>query len=261
ITIIRSKASLLRSVFRRAILGIRHRGMMPPLVLHAEGTHLRARFRYDSLAVEYVEPGHYHPLDSIPVPLDALAELDGRDDSPVFFEAAEPDRTIVRWHDHGIPQVRDYLVTPIGTTDPFPESPAAWTALSADLLTALAEANDICTDDSPRYALNCLQLCGTVHKLIATDGRQLLIRSGFDLPWDGDLLIRGSPIFACKAFNRHLPLQIGETETHVVLRIGPWTIWSEIQNDARFPEVEAAIPDFTALKTRIQLDPEDARFL
>ena len=129
------------------------------------------------------------------------------------------------------------------------------------MLTALAEAAAICTADSGRYALNCMQLRGTVHKIIATDGHQLLVRSGFGFPWDGDLLIKGSPIFACKAFARDQPVQIGKTDTHVVLRIGPWTIWNEIQKDARFPDVEDAIPATEAVTTRVQLDPEDARFL
>ena len=261
ITITRCKARLLRSVFRRAVLGIRHRGSIPPLVLHAEGTHLRAQYQYDSLAVEYVEPGHYRPLDSIPVPLDVLGEIEGRDDSPVVFEAAEPDRTVIRWQDHGIPQVRECPVTPFGNIAPFPETPTAWTQAPADLLAALAEASEICTDESTRYALNCIQLRGTVHKIIATDGHQLLVRSGFGFPWDGDLLIKGSPIFACKALNRDQSVQIGKTDTHVVLRIGPWTIWNEIQKDARFPGVEEAIPGTDAVLTRLQLDPEDARFL
>ena len=47
----------------------------------------------------------------------------------------------------------------------------------------------------------------------------------------------------------------------MVLRIGPWTIWNEIQKDARFPGVEEAIPGADAVSTRLQLDPEDARFL
>ena len=129
------------------------------------------------------------------------------------------------------------------------------------MLTALAEAAATCTEDSARYALDCIQLRGTVHKIIATDGRQLLVRSGFGFPWDGDLLIKGSPIFACKAFAREQPVQIGKTDTHVVLRVGPWTIWSEIQKDARFPRVEDAIPAAEAVTTRVRFDPEDARFL
>jgi hypothetical protein len=100
-----------------------------------------------------------------------------------------------------------------------------------------------------------------VYKIIATDGHQLLVRSGFGFPWDGDLLIKGAPIFACKVFALDQPVQIGKTDTHVVLRIGPWTIWNEIQKDARFPGVEEAIPGADAVLTRLQLDPEDARFL
>ncbi len=261
ITITRCKARTLRSILRRATLGIRHRSSIPPLVLHAEGTRLRARYQHDSLAVEYVEPGSYRPLDSIPVPLDVLGDIEGRDDSPVVFEAAEPDRTVIRWQDHGIPQVRECPVTPFGNIAPFPETPTAWTQAPADLLAALAEASEICTDESTRYALNCMQLRGTLHKIIATDGHQLLVRSGFGFPGDGDLLIKGSPIFACKSLARDQSVQIGKTDTHVVLRIGPWTIWNEIQKDARFPGVEEAIPGTDALTTRLQLDHEDARFL
>ena len=261
ITITRRKARTLRSIFRRATLGIRHRSPIPPLLLHAEGTRLRARYQHDSLAVEYVEPGCYRPLDSIPVPLDVLGDIEGRDDSPVVFEAAEPDRTVIRWQDHGIPQVRECPVTPFGNIAPFPETPTAWTEAPGDLLTALAEASEICTDESTRYALNCMQLRGTLHKIISTDGHQLLVRSGFGFPWDGDVLIKGSPIFACKALARDQPVQIGKTDTHVVLKIGPWSIWNEIQKDVRFPGVEEAIPGADALTTRLQLDHEDARFL
>ena len=150
---------------------------------------------------------------------------------------------------------------PFGQLEPFPETPAAWTSISADVLTALAEAAATCTEDSARYALDCIQLRGTVHKIVATDGHQLLVRSGFGFPWDGDLLIKGSPVFACKAFAREQAVRIGRTDTHVVLRVGPWTIWSEIQKEARFPRVEDAIPAPDALATRVRFDPEDARFL
>jgi hypothetical protein len=63
-------------------MGIRHRISIPPLVLHAEGTHLRVRYRHDNVAVEYVESGHYDPPDTVPMQLELLAEIEGRDDSP-----------------------------------------------------------------------------------------------------------------------------------------------------------------------------------
>jgi hypothetical protein len=57
ITITRHAARRLRAVFRRSLLGITHKGMIPPPVLHAEDQHLRAQYRYHDLAVEYVAPG------------------------------------------------------------------------------------------------------------------------------------------------------------------------------------------------------------
>ncbi len=126
---------------------------------------------------------------------------------------------------------------------------------------ALAEASATCIGDSARYALDCIQLRGTVHKIIATDGCQLLVRSGFGFPWDSDLLFRGTPIFASKAFPHDQPIQIGKTDSHVVLRIGPWTTHHAIQKDGRFPQVEEAVPAPEAVTTRVKIDPEDARFL
>ena len=79
ITITRQCARRLRAVCRRNGLGIRHRGKISPLCLHAESAQLRAHYRYRDLAVECVEPIAPHPLDSIPTPLEALADVEGRD--------------------------------------------------------------------------------------------------------------------------------------------------------------------------------------
>ena len=103
INITRHAARRLRAMFRRSVMGVTHRGALPPLVLHAETQQLRAQYRYHDLGIEYVEANGHRLLDSIPVPLDALAEFEGRDETPVVIEAAEPDKTIIRWQDHGIP--------------------------------------------------------------------------------------------------------------------------------------------------------------
>ena len=123
ITLTRRQARRLRGVFRRSVLGIAHRGPIPPLVLRAEGSQLRAQYRYAGLAVEHVEPARPGPAEAIALPLDALADLEGRDDSPVVLEAVAPDRTVVRWADRGIPQAREYAVPALETLAPFPEPP------------------------------------------------------------------------------------------------------------------------------------------
>ena len=48
-------------------------------------------------------------------------------------------------------------MTPSATST-VPGDADTWTQAPADLLAALAEASEICTDESTRYALNCMQL-------------------------------------------------------------------------------------------------------
>jgi hypothetical protein len=60
---------------------------------------------------------------------------------------------------------------------------------------------------------------------------------------------------------RAQPVEVGKTNTHVVFRIGDWTIWCEIQTEARFPAVERAIPADAEINARPRLDLQDARFL
>ena len=124
ITLSRREARRLRGVLRRSVLGISHKGSIPPLIVRAGGAQLRAQYRYAGLAVEYVEADGPYPPEAIALPLDALAECEGRDCSPVVLEAIAPDRTIVRWEDRGIPQTREFAVPRIETLAPFPEPPA-----------------------------------------------------------------------------------------------------------------------------------------
>src|SRR5262249_26405737 len=146
-----------------------------------------------------------------------------------------PDRTVARWQDRGIPQSREYsLVTPVDRVEPMPGLPAAWVSNPAGLLDALAEATETTTPDSARYALDTIQLQGGRGQLVATDGRQLLVRSGYQFPWTDDLLIRARPIFACRAMPRDQPVELGRTDSHVFFRAGPWTISCIIQRDVRF---------------------------
>ena len=44
-------------------------------------------------------------------------------------------------------------------------------------------------------------------------------------------------------------------------RGGPWTLFLEVQADARFPRVDQVIPDALAAATRLRLEPGDAAFL
>jgi hypothetical protein len=261
VTLTRRQARGLRGVLRRARLGIAHRGPLPPLLIRSDGPKLRARYRYAGLAVEYATGGDPGPGEAVALPLDALAEFEGRDETPVTLEAAAPDRTIARWADRGVPQRREYTVTPADALAPFPEPSATWAEAPPALLDALAETSATAADDSPRYALNCLRLNGARGEVAATDGRQLLIHGGFDFPWGAELLVRRSSVFAAKPLPRDRPLQVGSTGTHFVLRAGPWALFLEVQTGVRFPRVEEVVPAAGSAAARLRLDPADAAFL
>jgi hypothetical protein len=165
-------------LFRRSTLDLAPRGPAPPLVLQADpDAGLRVRCQHDALTVEQFVPGGPRTAEAIAVPLDVLADVEGRDDTPVTFEAVAPERTLVRWQDRGIPQAREHVVPAIPGLPTFPDSPASFEAASTDLLDALAEAARITSSDSSRYDLRNLQLRAGSTEIAATDGRQLLVRS------------------------------------------------------------------------------------
>src|ERR1700709_576003 len=103
ITITRRQARRLRAVFRRHPLGIAHKGTVPPLVFLADpDAGLRVRHHQAPLAVELVLPDAGGAEAAISLPLDALADFEGKEDSPVVLEAAAAGRTVARWEDRGI---------------------------------------------------------------------------------------------------------------------------------------------------------------
>ncbi len=262
ITITRRQARRLRAVFRRHALGITHKGLVPPLVFRADpAAGLRVRHHQAPLAVECLLPGADRAGEVIALPLDSLADVEGKDETSVALEAAASNRTVVRWDDRGIPQSREYPVPEASSLPPFPDPPpAAFEACPAGLLDALAEAALTTDEGSTRYALGCIQVKGDTGELVATDGRQILIQGGFRFPWKGDLLVPRSPLFASRGLPRDRPVGVGRTDGHVAIRVGAWTVWLPVR-DGRFPRIEHAIPDASSVATRLRIDPEDAAFL
>ncbi len=263
ITLTRRQARRLRGVIRRSAFGIAHRGTVPPIVFAADGENVHARFQHGSLAVEHAEPAQQPSSGTVALPLDALADLEGKDDAIVALESAAPDRTVARWTDRGIPQVKEYAIPAIEPPGRLPTTSTAWAEAPPDLLDALAGAVETAAEDDSRYALSCILLkaCHDGHEIVATDGRQMLIRGTSRLPWDGDVVIRRSPIFACKGLPRDRPWSVARADKHVLLRSGPWTLALEVQADARFPRVDQVFPAADAATARLRLDPADARFL
>ena len=172
-----------------------------------------------------------------------------------------PDRRpLVRPGHPPVPRVRrpgDRVARPRS-----PRRPASWSEAPAGLLDALAEATATAAEDDTRYALSCLALRGAAGSIAATDGRQVLIRGGFAFPWDGDVLVRRSPLFACRELPRDRPGR-GRPDRRPTSSSAsaPGRSGWRSRTGVRFPDVDRILPGPGSAATRLRLDPGDARFL
>jgi hypothetical protein len=131
----------------------------------------------------------------------------------------------------------------------------------SDLLRALNDAVNTTDVEGHRYALHRIQLRGNTGSIAATDGRQLLVHSGFDFPWDGDLLIGRTKVFGSRELPKGKPVAIGRTAPWLAIQVGPWSFYLRTDKEGRFPEVDAHVrPAREAISTLI-LSSADARFL
>src|SRR5690606_2701388 len=144
---------------------------------------LAIQAKNDQVAVALHQPGEFPP-ESVTGPLEALKSCEGTRRDPVTFEQ-HGDQVVVQWSDRRIPQVAQFrALEPEGE---FPAMPDALQANPPELLQSLVDAVETTDQESSRYALGCLQLRGARGGIAATDGRQLLLQSGFQFPWEEDL--------------------------------------------------------------------------
>ncbi len=261
ITLTRRKARCLRGVLRRSALGIARKGPIAPLVLEADAGKVCARYRYGGIAVEHVAPCPRTDSGAVALPLEALADFEGRDESPVVIEAIGPGKARARWSDRGVPASREYDAPEMGPLVEFPAPPDLWDESTPALLDALAEASATAGEVSSRYALDCIQLRGGRGEVGATDGRQILVQGGFAFPWAGDLLVARCAAFARPELPRDDGFDVGRAGEFVAFRAGPWTIWLATRAGVRFPDVDRAVPVSAHGASRLRLHPADAVFL
>lgn len=126
---------------------------------------------------------------------------------------------------------------------------------------ALADGSACAATESLRYSIEKLQLRGKSGEIVATDGRQLLIQSGFRFPWKDDVLIPNTTLFASRDLAIDSAVRVGRTATHVTFKIGAWTLHFPVDTESRYPQVESCIPNLAGACTRCRLDPADATFL
>jgi hypothetical protein len=258
ITITRSFLRHLRAVLRRA-LRITGRDAGPNLLFITGADGLRIQTRNTHAAVEHHTTGDF-PAERICVPFALLTDCEGTKAEPVNLEQEPGGKIVARWTDNKIPQVVQYD-SRLEESPILPVVPSAMAENDAGLWPALADAMEIAVTDSARYALTCIQLRSEGGRIVATDGHQLLVQRGFDFPWEGDVLIFRSTLFACKELPADGPLRIGKSDEWLVLQTGPWSFHLAIDKDRRFPKTEDFVRRPETASTRLTLAPGDADFL
>jgi hypothetical protein len=216
--------------------------------------------RLEEVALRWHQPGALKP-QAIGVPGELLDRFEGAGNGSFSLEQVSPSQARVCWQTAGVPQEhRINTVTPDGI-ERFPTLPEKLTALPDTFLGALAEAVRTTSRVYERMALSRLQLRGSKGQVVSTDGRQLLIQGGFDLPWKEDLLIASLPAFASRELRGESAVTVGHREGWVTLQLGAWMFQLAIDTSSRYPNVEQAIPKQQDTPTRLCLDSKDSEQL
>lgn len=258
ITITRSQLRRLRAVFRRA-LRLSSRDVGPNLLFATGADCLRIRAQNHHAAVEYHTQGVF-PAERICVPFALLADCEGTKDEPVNLEQTPEGKVTAQWTDRKIPQRVQYDSTP-SEVPIFPVVPSTMAENEVGLWQALADATDTTEANAARYATNNVQLRGTGGRIVATDGRQLLVQRGFNFPWEDDVLVPRSTLFTCKDLLVNAPLLIGKSDDWLTLQSGDWTFHLAIDKDGRFPKTEDFVQRPETAVNRLTIAPADAEFL
>lgn len=162
-----------------------------------------------------------------------------------------------RWDDKGFPAA---LHLAFQEAEELPYMPSL-SVVDSRLMTALAVASGAVDHQSSRYALHCVQLDGQRGTVTGTDGRQLIRFDGFKFPWnDQAILAPASDVFGCPELQGTTSVACGITGTQLVIQAEPWTLHLPLEQDARYPNVEAVIGRYSKAINRVYFDPRDLEF-
>ena len=255
IELTRRQVRTVRTTIRQA-LGITSAGRAPAVTFRSTPDGLLVQAVNDNIAIEYLIPGD-RPPECLSVPYAALVACEARRDDAVTIRRLD-DTVMLRWNDGGIPQESQHTACEPAE---IPNSPASLSIIEPKFLSAMAEAVATTDNESTRYALSCIRLRGSDGQIAATDGRQALIQTGYEFPWDDDVLVPASRVFASKEFCSADEVAIGRSDDWVTIRSGSWTVHLKIEKEARFPAVEDQVPNVNSATTTLTFSDADAEFL
>ena len=160
----------------------------------------------------------------------------------------------------GIPRQSRFDIGNVQTPE-LPPMPDQFVEVSAGQFFDTLVSCGKCIDrDSERYALGYIALNGEKGTVAATDGRQALLIDGFDFPWDEDVLLPSSRMYAAKELRESDSVQLGFRDQWLTMTVGHFAIqWKSF--DGRFPKVENIIPQTGSMTSWLELDAQDAAFI
>jgi hypothetical protein len=139
-----------------------------------------------------------------------------------------------------------------------PELPTNLVAMPEGFLEAMTEAALSTAARGTRYALERVQLGGPDGALIATDGKQVLIQRNYPLPWTDRILVPRLRLSGFPGMSDQAQVLLGRTNSHVVVQAGSWTFFLTIDEQAKYPDVNGALPRSASITSRCQIAAEDA---
>lgn len=249
-----------RAVLRKSVVAADPRGPCPLVLIQSGRAGLYLSCSQGDVAVRHHSPGLRMP-HRLALPLTAFAELEGRSNGTVVLEKTGPFQVRASWQEGETARSRDFD-TADADSCPSPLEPAANSVQVPNRVPrALAEAARTTCREVGRFSLSRILLRGSDGSIVATDGRQLLIQTGFGFPWKDALLIPSLPVFDSKELPAEEPIRVGLAGEHVTLEVGSWLFRLKAEPATRYPDVNQAIPSTRGITARLQIDPQDGEAL
>ena len=248
----RCLARRFRAVLRRCA----PHGPPPPVLLRATAESLALESVPGDAALRLEHPGRQVP-GLLALRADVLARFEAATDDPVTLEGAGPGEGRASWYAGGSPRAAAFATLDPAVLTPFPDAPAKLATLPAAFLGAMADAARVAAREPTRYALQRVLLRGRTGEVVATDGKQLLVQAGFPFPWKDDALVPRLDVWGSRELPREGPVSAGRTDTHVLVRAGPWAFALEVGRGARYPPFEGVLPRPGTAAGTLRLARED----
>ena len=254
----RAAVRAFRAVVHKGVAG-RAREPAPPVVLIPDGEAVTMLVHLPSISIAYRVATEQPGAAPAVLPMTAFDAAVGAGHDPITLEPKGKLGAELRWNERGQGKTQAVELERFGTVHERPVEPSIFAPMPAEFLTALHEAGRTTGAANGRYALDRIQVKGKNGSVVASDGHRALLYGGFRFPFKEGLLIPALPIFGTAELAKETEIAVGRTDTHLVVRIGPWTFYLVLDATGRYPDVASVVPK--AADTILELDDLDAREL